>query len=437
MWWRLAASGIFYGVFVGQLRQASQGPVRQKIVVAVRQLDRGAVLKPADLKLTPWAGAAPPGSFHKIEEASGKTVYGSIDENEPVTESRIGDNQGGGGIGIAKGMRALSIHVVDSSGLMPFLRAGNHVDVQVVKGRNTNEANLRTILQNVEVLSVQAQEPTANQAFPATITLLASPANADRVALADSGANIRLLLRNPLDDEQGARAGMMLASLFSDSATFTAGSLRAPHLIRTSEKSTPVESAAPAPLENVELTVRVGGASAHGLEDILAGIPGVQAGHSMQIIPLAKEKDGQRFWEALEQKYQLQPLSQSKLTAPNQRESRLQAGKSLQSASGPGGLCVRFHPHIGPDHVLHLRVQPEVSLPDGDSGLRIRKMVADLTLADGQSIVLTGLSEPGEIPALADRLFGNGKPRPAGTELVVLVTPHVLAPQTTIAAAGR
>ena len=175
----LAASGIFYGVFVSQLRTASQGAVKQRIVVAVRPLDRGTVLKQADLRLSPWAGATPPGAFRQIDDATGKTIYSSLEENEPVTEARTAADKANGGLGIAKGMRALSIHVVDSSGLIPFLHAGHHVDVQVIKGRNTPEANLRTILQNVEVLSVQPAD-NPNQNVNATVTLLATPQDSDR-----------------------------------------------------------------------------------------------------------------------------------------------------------------------------------------------------------------------------------------------------------------
>ena len=42
----------------------------------------------------------------------------------------------------------------------------------------------------------------------------------------------------------------------------------------------------------VELVVRVGGASAKGMEQALAGIPGVQAGGSMQVVTLPKGQAG-------------------------------------------------------------------------------------------------------------------------------------------------
>jgi Flp pilus assembly protein CpaB len=367
-------------------------------------------LKPADLKLTPWAGATPPGSYRQIDEAAGKTIYASLEENEPVTAARTAADKANGGLGIAKGMRALSIHVVDSSGLIPFLHAGHHVDVQVVKSRNTPEANLRTILQNVEVLSVQASD-NPNQNANATVTLLANPQDADRVALADSGANIRLLLRNPLDSEEGARPGMQLAGLFNDSATFSGGLTKPAHLVHTANAVTVSEP-------QVELVVRVGGASPKGMEEALEGIPGVQAGRSMQVVTLPKGKEGPQYWAALEQRHEVELFSLSRLTALNLQESRLQAGSAFS---------MRFQPRIHADHTLQLRIQPEVSISTGGGAVSTRKLVADLQLEDGQSLLLTGISEPGEIPALAGRLFGNRVPDASTRELLVLVTPHVSA----------
>ena len=45
------------------------------------------------------------------------------------------------------------------------------------------------------------------------VTLLAKPSEADVLALADSGARVRLTLRNPLDDEKRARAPLSLGAV--------------------------------------------------------------------------------------------------------------------------------------------------------------------------------------------------------------------------------
>src|SRR5262249_31634296 len=144
----IISTGIFYGLFVGRLKSGVSSPA-QSILVAARRLDRGTVLQVTDVKLTPWAGIAPPqGAFTAAAQVSGTTLIAQLEGNEPVLESRIASrNSGAGaGLGIAPGMRAISIHASDSSGVIGLLRPGYKVDVQMVSAG----AELRTILQNIE-----------------------------------------------------------------------------------------------------------------------------------------------------------------------------------------------------------------------------------------------------------------------------------------------
>ena len=51
------------------------------------------------------------------------------------------------------------------------------------------------------------------------LTLLAKPAEADTLSVADAGAKIRLLLRNPRDREQPPLPNLALTNLFARSAS--------------------------------------------------------------------------------------------------------------------------------------------------------------------------------------------------------------------------
>src|SRR5260370_11176169 len=194
----IVGTGIFYGLFVGRLKTASApGP---SIVVAARNLDRGASLQAADVKLTPWGGAAiPEGALTAVGQVDGLTLISSMQENEPVLQSRLASRTSGAGagLGIAPGMRAVSIHATDSSGIVSLLRPGHRVDVQLVLTQSSSLPELRTILQNIEVLSVAPSDGRANNPV---VTLLVNPEGADMAGLGDSAAHLRLLLRNPLDD---------------------------------------------------------------------------------------------------------------------------------------------------------------------------------------------------------------------------------------------
>ena len=191
----IVSTGVFYWLFVGKLR--SSGPSARSIVVANRNLDRGTVLKAADVKVAPWGGSSlPQGAFTAESAVDGLTLIASLQENEPVLESRVASAKSGAGagLGIPSGMRAISVHAADSSGIVGMLRQGYRVDVQFV----STDGELRTILQNVEVLSVNGAGD-GRSPVP-VVTLLVEPEGADMAGLGDSTARLRLTLRNPLDD---------------------------------------------------------------------------------------------------------------------------------------------------------------------------------------------------------------------------------------------
>jgi Flp pilus assembly protein CpaB len=114
-------------------------------------------------------------------------------------------------------MRAVSIHLTDSSGVLGLLRGGQRVDVQVVTARagtKAEDTEVRTALENLAVLSVmlQPEQSSQGQNLP-VVTLLAKPADVDILAAADSGGRVRLSLRNPLDQSTHSRTSVSLGSV--------------------------------------------------------------------------------------------------------------------------------------------------------------------------------------------------------------------------------
>ena len=94
------------------------------------------VLQASDLKTIAWpADQLPRGAYATIDQALGNTVFDAIGENEPVMASRLASAQSAAGAGVAAGMRAVGVHVTDSTGVLALLRAGQTVDIQVVVNR--------------------------------------------------------------------------------------------------------------------------------------------------------------------------------------------------------------------------------------------------------------------------------------------------------------
>lgn len=217
----VVSTGIFYGLFVGKLNSATPtGPGGSRVLIAARPVAAGTVLGEMDVKLIPWvAPGMPAGALSSPPEAIGKVAIENIGANELVTASRLGSADGGeadgGSLGIPDGMRAVSLQVQDSAGVVALLRPGHKVDVQVVgtlPGERGTEAHLRTVLENVPVLTVP-KDHQAVRAGTYIVTVLASPEDSALLGLADSSAKVRLLLRNPIDQRVEPRNAVGMGSL--------------------------------------------------------------------------------------------------------------------------------------------------------------------------------------------------------------------------------
>lgn len=221
----IVSTGVFYGLFVNRLSSSSGSG--KTLVVAARALKAGTQLQPADVKTIPWpAEQLPQGFYGDADQVTGITVFDPIGDGEPVVASHLATDQSGGGAGVPGGMRAVSIHVTDSTGVIALLRAGQKVDVQVVvrPKENAGGVEVRTALEELTVLSVQPLTEVSSQGVTLpVVTLLAKPFEADVLAAADSGARVRLTLRNPLDNSTRSRTPMTLDAVMRASGTTANG----------------------------------------------------------------------------------------------------------------------------------------------------------------------------------------------------------------------
>ena len=215
----IVSTGIFYGLFVNKLSSSTGSG--KTVVVATHPLKSGLVIAAADVRTIQWPGVhTPKGTFENPDQVIGKMVFDAIGEEELVAETHLASTQSGGGSGVPTGMRAVSVHVTDSNGVVGMLRTGQKVDVQVVLGKNGAETTVRTVLEDLQVLAVgAAPEGTSQGPILPSVTLLAGPAQADIIAAADSGARVRLTLRNPLDDATRTNAPLSLGTVVHSSTT--------------------------------------------------------------------------------------------------------------------------------------------------------------------------------------------------------------------------
>ena len=221
----LTAGVASFGVY----RAITQIPVREVevassyVAVVTRSLPPGVRLTEKDVRLAAWPVKNPvPGSYANIKDVVNRALVASVVENEPLVQSKLASLEAGAGLppSIPPGMRAMAVKVNDVIGVAGFVEPGTRVDL-VVTIRKREDSTSRTVVSNVQVLSAgtryeQEKARTANtaQTSVAVVTLLVSPQDAERIALAQAEGQIMLVLRNPLDTEPTTTSGVRSAALF-------------------------------------------------------------------------------------------------------------------------------------------------------------------------------------------------------------------------------
>ena len=217
------ASGASYAVY----RAVTNIPVREVevksyyVAVAAKPLAVGTMISPGDVKLAAWPSASPvAGGYSTVEEVVNRGLIASVVENEPLTSTKLAVAAAGAGLPptIATGMRAISVKVNEVIGVAGFVVPGTRVDLVVTIGKQKDESVSRVIVSNAQVLTAGTKydqdQAKDGKPVPATVvTLLVTPSDAERIALASSEGSIMLALRNPLDSATTETNGTRLASL--------------------------------------------------------------------------------------------------------------------------------------------------------------------------------------------------------------------------------
>jgi pilus assembly protein CpaB len=192
-------------------------------VVATQELALGTLLTKDHVKLVAWPASAPvTGGFNSVDQVVNRGLISPIVANEPLTESKLAPLEAGAGLppSIPEGMRALSVRVNEVIGVAGFVVPGTRVDLLVTLQRDGDKDTMtRAVVSDLQVLTAgtryDQEKARDGQPIPTSVvTLLVTPADAEKIALASSEGSIMLTLRNPLDrkptETSGARASALL-----------------------------------------------------------------------------------------------------------------------------------------------------------------------------------------------------------------------------------
>lgn len=211
---------------VGMRIAAAKPQPSTRVVAAATDIKIGTVLSAPDLTTVQIMGTPPKSAILDAKNAIGRGVISNLYAGEPILDDRLAPMGSGGGFAatIKDGMRAIAVRVDQVVGVAGFVLPGMRVDV-LVSGTppnatgGSNNTQVRTILQNIEVLSAGTDIQKDAEGKPQqvqVVNLLVTPEQAQVLALASNETKIQLVLRNPLDTKVAAVQGTAMTNLFLD-----------------------------------------------------------------------------------------------------------------------------------------------------------------------------------------------------------------------------
>jgi pilus assembly protein CpaB len=221
------------GLAAGTYSYLQNVPVRtvsvptRTVVIARGDLALGTELKADDLHAAEWpADAVPEGAFASPSEIVGRGLIQSVVRNEPILPAKLASKEAGSGLPpvIPPGKRAVSVKVNEVISVAGYVLPGTFVDVVATQSPTARQEDMtsKVVLGKVQVLTAgtrMEQDQKDGKPMQVTVvTLLVTPEEAERLALASSEGQIHLALRNPLDQDTPTTSGMKPALMLGAAA---------------------------------------------------------------------------------------------------------------------------------------------------------------------------------------------------------------------------
>jgi pilus assembly protein CpaB len=197
-----AATSLGLTLYLRSLQQDQAADALVPLVVAARAVEAEAKLGPDDLmvKQVPQR-LAPAAGLTRADSALDRISRIPLYPGDPVLDVKLHPRGSDGGMTftIPKGKRAVTVAVDEVTGVAGFVKPGHRVDVIGARAdRGTDNGQAQTVVQNLAVLAVAQDREDRNgrkAQLVSSVTLLATPAEAEKLTLASEQGKIRLALR--------------------------------------------------------------------------------------------------------------------------------------------------------------------------------------------------------------------------------------------------
>ncbi|MGH9834696.1 MAG: Flp pilus assembly protein CpaB [Blastocatellia bacterium] len=177
------------------------------VIIAKTDIPLGAKIGPEHIELVKYPRLLfPEGAMVRKEEVIDRVAYTNISSKTVILNNQLaglGAQPGLPGV-TAPGMRSVSVRVDESSGVAGFIAPGTYVDVIAIMQPQLDGAKpvSKVILQKVKVLAGGQQMQTKSDGKAAlvnTVTLETTPAQAEKLKLAEAEGRLQLSIRNATD----------------------------------------------------------------------------------------------------------------------------------------------------------------------------------------------------------------------------------------------
>jgi pilus assembly protein CpaB len=220
--------GLLAAVSVTRYLSSAQAYTKSlnRVAVAKVAIPIGTKIIPEQVMLVQFPPeSTPDGAFDSVEKLSGRVAVVNIGAREPLTEARLAPEGTAGGLSaiIPEGYRAMTVKVDDVVGISGFIMPGTLVDVVVVidpqDKAGMQDPISKIVLQNIKVLAngqnIDKPEDQREANSVKAVTLLVTPEQAEKLALASSEGKLQLVMRNSIDQGDEQTSGINKRSLLN------------------------------------------------------------------------------------------------------------------------------------------------------------------------------------------------------------------------------
>jgi pilus assembly protein CpaB len=220
--------GLVASIGISQVMQRNQdngpGGETSPVWVAKAEIKANEPLTMTNLKLEQWPKEKiPPGALSKMEEIDGKRSRVIIYPGEAILDKKLlSKDEVDISYTVPKGWRLYTVLGDPRASQGGLLHPGDRVDVLVYVSKSTGplETGTKTILQDIRVFAVNDQvkasdDKGGSESITAkTVTLLLTPSQTEKIALASEIGKISLVMRSPDDPSMVDPVGTRLQDIF-------------------------------------------------------------------------------------------------------------------------------------------------------------------------------------------------------------------------------